>query len=248
MELATHHGAMRPFGDTADLGLDFGSSDRPLLVTALLAQCGEPSDAAFWWSQPVGLRIGALLRLLAATDQGSRQLTFTARCAQASCGETFEFEVPLHALPDGSGDDGPIRVQLDAERSVTLRRPTGDDLRRWREAQPGSRAEALHAMLDTLVIEGEVQQRDEGVLSRSIAAADPLVAFSVACRCPACGSASEVPIDLEAVALARLGAHQLALLREVHRFASHYGWTESEVLAVPSARRARYLGLIEDER
>jgi hypothetical protein len=248
MDRTAPHAAMRPFGDTADLGLDFGNPDRPLLVTALLVQCGEPNDPAFWWSQPVGLRIGALLRLLAATDQGGRQLAFTARCAQASCGEAFEFEVPLHALPDRSGDDGPIRVQLDAERSVTLRRPTGDDLRRWREAQPGSRAEALHAMLDALVIDGEVQQRDEAALARSIATADPLVAFSVSCSCPACGAASEVPIDLEAVALARLSTHQLALLREVHRFASRYGWTESEVLAVPPARRACYLALIEDER
>ena len=58
----------------------------------------------------------------------------------------------------------------------------------------------------------------------------------------------EVAVDLEALALRRLYARQDALLATVHRLASRYGWTESEVLAVPARRRARYLALIEEER
>jgi hypothetical protein len=74
---------------------------------------------------------------------------------------------------------------------------------------------------------------------------DPLVDFTVSCTCPACGDAQEVAVDLESFALASLARRQRALLQEVHRFASHYGWTESDVLAVPPARRAHYLLLIE---
>jgi hypothetical protein len=40
-------------------------------------------------------------------------------------------------------------------------------------------------------------------------------------------------------------ASQQVLLREVHEFARHYGWTEAETLAVPRARRAAYLQLLE---
>ncbi|MNH45016.1 hypothetical protein D3C79_1073420 [compost metagenome] len=78
-----------------------------------------------------------------------------------------------------------------------------------------------------------------------MAAADPLVALAVACECPACGAASEVPIDLDGTALARLAARQRGLLREVHCLASRYGWSEAQVMALPPTRRAQYLALIE---
>ncbi len=247
MDLLPPDVVMRPFGHAVDLDVDFGQSDRPGLVTALLTQCGERRDAAFWWAQPVGARTAALLRLVALTEQRD-EVSMSARCVAPACGESFAFELPLRALPGGGAEAGPLRVPLDAERVLTMRRPTGDDLRRWREAQPTSQAEALRLMLDSLVLEGEVGPDDEAALSASIAAMDPLVDFAVSCQCPACGTANEVAIDLESLALSSLIRRQRALLREVHCFASHYGWTEAEVLAVPAARRARYLALIEDQR
>lgn len=237
---------MRPFGAAVDLDLDFGHADRPGLVTALLAQCGEARDPAFWWSQQVGARIAALLRLVAVTEARD-QIALSARCNAAACGEAFEFELPLRGLPGGEADAAPIRLRLGDSRALTMRRPTGGDLRRWHAAQPVSRAQALRVMLDSLVLAGEVAPEDEAAVSAAIAALDPLVDFTVACRCPACGAPNEVAVDLETLALTRLVARQRALLQEVHRFASHYGWTESDVLAVPPDRRARYLALIEDQ-
>ncbi|MCY1337891.1 hypothetical protein D9M71_51590 [compost metagenome] len=236
------HIVMRPFGELADLDLDFADRDRPRLVTALLSQCGSGTDAAYWWARPVGQRSAALLKLVAATD-GVHSLPFTAQCA--ACGEAFEFELQLAALLDSVDDEAPIRVELGPDRQATLRRPTGDDLRRWRLAQPATRAEALRLMLDSLLLEGRVAPEDAAQLSQVIAAADPLVALSVACDCPACGADSEVPIDLDDTALARLGARQRALLRDVHCLASRYGWSEAQIMALPPARRAHYLALIE---
>ncbi|PXX69519.1 hypothetical protein SAMN05660489_02919 [Pseudomonas sp. LAMO17WK12:I10] len=237
---------VRPFGQAVDLDLDFNDENRPELVTRLLAQCAEHGDPAFWWSQPVSARTSALLRLVAATER-AEAFSFTARCAHLACGETFEFELPLQALVASADDATPIRVLLDGQRSVTLRRPTGGDLRQWRAARPASRAEAVRMMLDTLLPDGQVQPQDEARLAESIAVADPLVAFAVSCSCPACGAMNEVPVDLDATALARLGAHQQALLRAVHGLASHYGWSESQVLAIPPARRAQYLAFIEQQ-
>ena len=52
----------------------------------------------------------------------------------------------------------------------------------------------------------------------------------------------------QSIAFARLDTRQRALFEEVHQLASHYGWTETEVLAIAPERRARYLALIEDGR
>lgn len=245
----TTNAAMRPFGALADLDLDFGHVDRPALVTTLLTTHGAEgaSDPAFWWSRPVGTRIAALLRLLARTETLDA-LALSAYCVQPACGERFEFALPLHALPainEGFDDADPITLRLDGQRALRVRRPTGDDLLRWRDARPASREEALRLMLDALVLEGEVAPHDAHAVSASIAAADPLVDFRALAHCPACGAVNDVPVDLEALALARLRTHQQALLREVHQFASHYGWTEAQVLAIPPARRARYRKLIE---
>jgi hypothetical protein len=61
-----------------------------------------------------------------------------------------------------------------------------------------------------------------------------------------CDVPTEVRIDLEDIALTRLQQQQRALLREIHVLASHYGWTEAQILAVAPARRARYLSLIDE--
>ena len=38
------------------------------------------------------------------------------------------------------------------------------------------------------------------------------------------------------------------LLRDFHVLASHYHWTEGEILRLTLSRRAAYLGLIEEQR
>lgn len=245
MDQATVPDTLRPFGDAADLNLDFGQESRPELVTSLLAQCDSSHDAAFWWSQTVGSRTAALLRLVAGSEQ-RQVLTLNHRCRSAGCGVAFEFELPLLSLADlGVADSGAEQVRLGDERAVAVRRATGEDLRRWRAERPASTEEALRLMFDALVLEGDVVSADEPLLSAAIADADPLVDFSVACSCPACGVHETVEVDLESLALSRLMKRQSLLLREVHQFASRYGWTESQVLAVPPARRAQYLSLME---
>lgn len=241
------HVALRPFGRAEDLELEFGGGDRPGLVTDLLARCSDSPSTQFWWTQSVGTRNGALLRLLALTESADR-FPVQARCTEPSCAEAFEMELPLAALVDPAQSPVPLTVVLSENRTVSLRRPTGEDVRNWQGARYASRQEAVAAMIGALVLDGPVMPADEPALAEALSAWDPLVALTVSCQCPACGVENEVQIDLESIALARLDTRQRALLREVHQLASHYGWTESEVLAIAPARRARYLALIEDAR
>ncbi|MGH8581316.1 MAG: hypothetical protein ACREWG_00710 [Gammaproteobacteria bacterium] len=239
--------ALRPFSRAEDLELEFDGGDRPGLVTALLARCSDSPSAQFWWTQPVGTRIAALLRLVGLTESADC-LPVQARCTEPACAVAFEMELPLAAIVEQTQDSVPLKVVLPDQRMVTLRRPTGEDLRSWHRAHYVSRQEAVAAMIGALVIDGQVTPSDEPALAEALSAWDSLVAFTVSCQCPVCGVENGVQVDLESIAIARLDARQRALLQDVHQLASHYGWTESEVLAIAPARRARYLALIEDAR
>jgi len=236
---------LRSFGDAADdLDLDFGSSDRPALVTALLAACAAPADAGHWWQRPVGERISALLALL-RDREGTGTVASTIRCEAPGCGARLEIDLPLAPLAVAPPPSPTIAVARDEGDPLELRRPTGDDLRAWRTLRPGSREQAVMAMLACLSVSGEPRAEDAAPAAEALAEADPLVAFTVVCACPTCGHEAEYEIDLEGLALQRLAAHQRALLRDVHTLASRYGWSEAQILALTPGRRARYRELIE---
>jgi hypothetical protein len=232
-----------PFGAAVDLDLDFSTADRPALVTALLAR-GRADGAGDWWQRSVGERIAALVDLLVLSD-GRRCLDLHATCASPRCGETFGFELPLDALPKPM--PGTVRIVLDGGRGVELRRPCGDDLRRWRSARPATRRDAVRTMLESLCIAGTVEDADAQAVAAALAEADPLVDFEVQGRCPACDAATTISVDLESLVLARLAERQKAIESELHRLALHYGWTEAQSLAIPPARRRRYLDRIDAE-
>ena len=235
--------AMRPFGCAADLDLEFADGDRPALVTALLAQC-TGTGAPHWWARTVGERVAALLRLY-GLNEGVDQVELGARCLNAECGESFAFELPLGPLAALASADDSWPVSLPDGRALSLRRPTGSDLQRWRAQRPASRGEALQAILQDLVPGQPLASEDEPALAAALAESDPLVDLRVAARCPVCGHGQEVAEDLEGLVLTRFAVRQRELLLEVHRLARHYGWTEDQVLAVPPRRRAEYLALID---
>ncbi|MEO8123642.1 MAG: hypothetical protein ABI633_06295, partial [Burkholderiales bacterium] len=204
----------RPFGHAAeDLEIDFGSGDRPALVTALLSACAESADGSDWWQQPVGERTSALVALLRRSE-GSDAMALTISCGVEGCGSRFEIELPHAAFAAAPQANQSIEVQTGDGAALVLRRPTGADLSAWRSLRPASREEAALAMLGSLCLSGEPHADDMARAAQALAEADPLITFAVVCACPDCGHEGEREVDLEGLALQRLAARQRVLLRE----------------------------------
>jgi hypothetical protein len=63
-------------------------------------------------------------------------------------------------------------------------------------------------------------------------------------QCVACGHAGEAQLDPGALLWDEIEVRAQALLLEVHRLASAYGWSEEQILSLSPGRRARYLALL----
>lgn len=74
--------------------------------------------------------------------------------------------------------------------------------------------------------------------------ADPLAALEIALTCAECSADFAVPVEPADLVAREIDRLVDRMLREVHLLASAYGWSEDQVLAIPAARRARYLALV----
>jgi len=221
--------AVRPFGARArDLDVDFGGDERAAVATDVLAACvldaeGAPLGSEAARALEVGARLGALVEVCRLS--GRRSLSWAVACPAAGCDEELEVELPLAALAD---------AQAAAPAPAGVRRPTGEDLARWRERAPTD-AEIVAALGGPADALAEIEA--------ALDAADPLVDIVVRTACPGCGRAVELPVDLEGELLALARRDQDRMLEDVAALAGAFHWSEAEILALPRARRARYLEL-----
>ena len=257
--------SVRAFGTRkADLDFDFATNDRPGLVTDVLSACllgrdGSPLATDRVWAMPVSQRIECLLRLAAAGH--TFVWSVTLRCPRDDCRQLIEIELPIDDVLalQRRAEQRDLAEWQDGALSLRLRRPTGGDQRQWRAASFADATEARDAIFHTLVADapgpeggaadGDAPRTPAANLIEMIDARleefDPLVAFSVQVGCPHCGLQTDFPVDLEALALSELEKVQTQLLQDLHRLATHYHWSESEILDLTPQRRARYLQLIE---
>ena len=236
--------AVRPFGLLPDdLDVEFDAGDRAEVATAVLARCalatdGAPLGDASARELPIGKRLGALVEVTRLS--GRRELSQLFRCD--GCDEEFEVELPLDTLAsaqEAAEADAPAAVEWDGT-SYRPRRPTGDDLRRWRNRAPSDAeiAEALGGPSD------EAPAELLAAIEASLDAADPLVDAAVRSACPACERTFEHPVDLEGELLALARSDQDELLEDVAALAGAFHWSEHDILALPPRRRRRYRAMV----
>jgi hypothetical protein len=179
---------------------------------------------------------------------------FNAVCACPRCRETMELDFDSEQLatsPAAESGAEPRQLAVDNWR-ITFRIPSLHDL-----ADAGQRPDANSAralLLERCVLHAE----QNGVaitphelpapaltaLSSALQNADPQAATELSLNCPACQHAWTSAFDLGAFLWSELHAWAGRMLREVHVLARHYGWSESDILALPPRRRRQYLEMI----
>ncbi len=223
-------------------------------ASALLARCTDLAD-------PGALSVGDREALLL----GLHRLTFgeTLKCVLrcVACDERmtlaprvgdlllspYDAPRPTHelAIDDPAGAHRvafrlPVAADLDAVAAMA-----GSDVDQ-------AASELLARCVRGVTRDGEVI--DSGALPASVRDAltremlrlDPQAQVELGVSCPACEHGFDVLLDAASFLLRELDEDAAHLLREIHVLASYYGWSESDILAIPAGRRARYIALIAE--
>ncbi len=248
--------ALRSFAsDMSDLAVEFDGVERARLVTNLLARCAQtrrgstPPEQTIW-ELPLGTRIEAVLTL--AAGDAARPFAWRTRCRYEDCGAEGELELDpaeIAGLVAEKYRQELVPVEIGA-RTAWLRRPTGEDQRKWldggsEETAPMAASLFLEPKFDELQAVGIALEEIGDSIDRAMEEYDPLVGFHLEVGCPECGRPTTHAPDLVAAALERLWLAQFDLIEQVHRLASHYHWTEEEIARVPRWRRQAYLARID---
>lgn len=232
------------------IDVDFHDPRLPQLVTHVLESCvvdtdDRPCPADFFWALTIGVRVACLLEL-AMLDAGPIA-TQRVRCRNPRCAAWMEVELQPKQIAELQYAQRPresLSIQL-GRRSVQLRLPTGIDQRLLAESADEPDAIEMARRILPPGVECSVEElaRCEAVLVD----ADPLIEFYVHAACPDCGSELEYLVDLQELALNLLHARQRALLAAIHTLAVSYHWSERDIIAMRSWRRAHYLRQLERE-
>jgi hypothetical protein len=174
------------------------------------------------------------------------------------CGELVELPIPLGRMlappaPGVRGVHHELAVQTpDGTRLVRFRLPTGADLEAAAHVALAQPEQGAAAVLDRCVIQvtTEAGEPAPGPLASDVAAAvdeaiarlDPAAESVGEADCPACGTPVRALLDAFCLLSSGLARGE-RLLTEVASLARAYHWSEAEILALPLARRRRYLEL-----
>ncbi len=158
------------------------------------------------------------------------------------------------SLPDLQEHLQSGQTEADVERmedgSFTLatgpqfRLPTGDDELAV-AAFPAEQAAEL--LLRRCLLAGDPASAGEQV-QEAMAQIAPVLQTEMQAFCPECGKEQALYFDVQSFFLGRLLKDQKQVIREVHRLASVYHWSSTEILSLPRRLRRMYFDQIEYER
>ena len=213
-----------------------------------------------------------LLRLRQATF-GDR-IRAHLYCPWADCGERMSVDFSIDELPvRESVQKGPVYEMTLSPMAlagsaaagnlgggeVAFRLPTGADQEELSGLLASDEAQALTLLLARCVerlgaraIPGADVVAGLSGLARAeieteMLRAAPMVEREIETACAECRRSFATPLDLPRFFFGELRTNNELLYQEVHYLAYHYHWSEAEIMTMPRAKRAVYLGVLSGE-
>ena len=229
------------------------------LTSAILGRClsldgSQAAGSAVARAFSVGDREALLLHLRRLTL--GNELSTVISCP--SCGEKMDLNLVLTELllPAYDCTQQVYTREIVAEDTcynVRFRLPTGADQEAVAEGAQRSLAGAVAQLVERCVesINGEIPSSIPlAVLEElpdAMAALDPQAELMFSAKCLACETVFETLFDAISIVGREIEETRRQLYRDVHLLASHYHWSEADILALSDRKRQLYLQLIHAE-
>lgn len=255
---ACHRDAViRPLTGSAEAALSrLGAHRASALLAACLERVGGYDDVSPAMAAALtrGDRATVLLHVRAAMF--GERIALVVPCPSPVCGALADMELHVSDIVPPRASPAPETIEAETlDGLVLLREPTGAD-DEVVAASSGDRRARSDLLWSRLVVDfagrGALTAAEWAALAAptrhavALALAEQSSAPDLVFlgRCPSCEALLEVTLDpftLLAEEL-RLGADRL--VAEIHCLAWHYHWSEADILALPRARRWRYIELV----
>jgi hypothetical protein len=159
----------------------------------------------------------------------------SAQCGR--CGEWSEFELNLDDvdLPE----TGPAFRVTAGETEVECRMPTP---RMTEQA-----ADVTDVVAACLGMDRDSAAPWVDAVEEALAQRDPLGQIVIVGACVECGEKLEAEFDLKSAWVSRIQRAVRRLVADIHTLATHYHWTEEDIMRIPEMRRRAYLDLCDAE-
>ena len=202
----------------------------------VLVARGLSADLASACERPLAEASAAALDEL--RERGGSTLDTVIACPR--CAALMEVPLELDLFADDPfagesvvGDGGDVVVRAPTTTDLLEALATDDPAATLRErcvAWPTGADDDLRARADHAV---------DAAVERAVGAAGATIRV----ECPDCGATVSADVDVVRLLVDRVTEHAQTVLAEVAALARAYGWTESEILSIPEARRRVYLAL-----
>jgi hypothetical protein len=163
------------------------------------------------------------------------------------CSQTFDVEIDLETLPvREAGASFPFATVETAAGQLRLRVPSGaDQLAASAQASPEqAERELLRLCLVEPATPPALSSAELTLVEEALEDVSPAVVTRLAATCPECRQVQELRLD----PYAAMSTPAERVLDEVHVLASHYHWSERDILGLSRERRQFYLSRVDRAR
>jgi hypothetical protein len=209
-------------------------------VSGLVASAVESLDdiEPFGLDEARALTVGDRDRIVLALRAALVGDAMECLC-ECACGETLELTVSVSALL-GKAADEPAPIEASGVRAAT-----GVDHERAALRALEDPDAAAYELVRSCMVEGSSDDVDAA--ARLLEELDPGAEILLRGTCPACAAEVVAALDPGAYLWTELEHGRAQLELDVHTLASHYHWSEAEIVALDPRRRTRYIELIAAE-